>query len=73
MPIQFGNPMRAAAVMALTALSPLAALADDQTDQKETWRLFVADHTEPVVRVLDAANGSELGRFDLSGYARPCR
>ncbi|WP_421871647.1 zinc metallochaperone AztD [Pararhizobium sp.] len=69
MPIQFGNPMRAAAVMALTALSPLAALADDQADQKETWRLFVADHTEPVVRVLDAANGSELGRFDLSGYA----
>jgi YVTN family beta-propeller protein len=66
MPIHLGKPMRAAAVLALTALSPLPAFADDQ---KETWRLFVADHTQPVVRALDAASGSELGRFDLGGYA----
>ncbi|MCV9997783.1 zinc metallochaperone AztD [Pararhizobium sp. YC-54] len=58
--------MRAAAILALTALSPLPAFADDS---KETWRLFVADHTQPVVRALDAASGSELGRFDLGGYA----
>ncbi|WP_455272293.1 zinc metallochaperone AztD [Rhizobium herbae] len=66
MPIHLGKPMRAAAVLALTALPSLPALADDH---KETWRLFVADHTQPVVRALDAASGSELGRFDLGGYA----
>ena len=66
MPIHLGKPTRAAAVLALTALSPLPAFADDHT---ETWRLFVADHTQPVVRALDAASGNELGRFDLGGYA----
>ena len=66
MPIHLGKSMRATAVLALTALSPLPAFADDH---KETWRLFVADHTQPVVRALDAASGSELGRFDLGGYA----
>jgi len=66
MPIHLGKPMRAAAVLALTALSPLPSFADEH---KETWRLFVADHTQPVVRALDAANGNELSRFDLGGYA----
>lgn len=66
MPIHLGKPMRAAAVLALTALSPLPAFADDDT---ETWRLFVADHSQPVVRALDAASGAELGRFELGGYA----
>ncbi|WP_428427948.1 zinc metallochaperone AztD [Pararhizobium sp.] len=64
--IHLGKPMRAAAVLALTALSPLPAFAEDD---KETWRLFVADHTQPVVRALDAASGNEIGRFDLGGYA----
>nr|WP_244506368.1 zinc metallochaperone AztD [Pararhizobium polonicum] len=58
--------MQIAVLLALTALSPLPAFADDHT---ETWRLFVADHTRPVVRALDAASGSELGRFDLAGFA----
>lgn len=66
MPIRFSKPMQRAAVLALTALSPFSAFADDS---KETWRLFVADHTQPVVRALDAAGGSELGRFDLNGFA----
>ncbi len=66
MRIHLGTPMQAAAVAALTALAPFSALADDG---KETWRLFVADHTQPVVRALDAASGSELGRFDIGGFA----
>ncbi len=66
MPTHFGKPMQAAVALALTALSPLPVLADDH---KETWRLFVADHAQPVVRALDAASGNELGRFDLGGYA----
>jgi hypothetical protein len=66
MPIHLGKPMQAVVALALTALSPLPVFADDH---KETWRLFVADHTQPVVRALDAATGNELGRFDLTGYA----
>lgn len=63
MPIYLGKPISAAAVLVLTAFPTFA------DDSKETWRLFVADHTQPVVRALDAASGSELGRFDISGFA----
>ena len=56
----------AAVLAALMALAAAPALAEDHT---ETWRLFVADHTLPVVRALDAKSGAELGRFDLAGHA----
>jgi YVTN family beta-propeller protein len=45
------------------------AFADDDHETKKTWRLFVADHTKPVVRVIDFEDGKELGRYDLKGYA----
>lgn len=35
------------------------AIAEDH-DTKEAWRLFVADHTDPVVRAIDFADGKEL-------------
>lgn len=44
------------------------AFAEDH-ETKEAWRLFVADHTQPVVRAIDLADGKELGRYDLKGYA----
>ncbi|THV23366.1 zinc metallochaperone AztD [Peteryoungia ipomoeae] len=44
------------------------AFADDH-ETKETWRLFVADHTDPVVRAIDFDSGKELGRFDVKGHA----
>lgn len=46
-----------------------AAFADDDHETKEAWRLFVADHTQPVVRAIDLESGKELGRYDLTGYA----
>lgn len=57
-----------AAVAAGIALAASSALADDQ-ETKEAWRLFVADHTLPVVRAIDLDSGRELGRYDLKGYA----
>ncbi|MDX3928960.1 MAG: zinc metallochaperone AztD [Shinella sp.] len=57
-----------AAVAAGFALAASSALADDH-ETKEAWRLFVADHTQPVVRAIDLESGKELGRYDLKGYA----
>lgn len=55
----------AASVFGLMACSTAWA----EGDTVEAWRLFVADHTQPVVRVIDFANGKELGRYDVTGYA----
>lgn len=56
----------ASAVVSLTGFSPVA-LAEEPGN--ETWRLFVADHSQPIVRSIDFESGKELGRFDLEGYA----
>ncbi|WP_411034048.1 zinc metallochaperone AztD [Shinella sp. BYT-45] len=57
-----------AAVAAGLALAASSAFADDH-ETKEAWRLFVADHTQPVVRAIDLESGKELGRYDVKGYA----
>ncbi len=57
-----------AAVAAGLALAAQSAVAEDH-ETKETWRLFVADHTQPVVRAIDLESGKELGRYDIKGYA----
>jgi hypothetical protein len=44
-----------------------AAFAEEENSK--TWRLFVADHSLPVVRAIDLASGKEIGRYDLDGYA----
>lgn len=48
-------------------LSPLALHAEEE--KSAAWRLFVADHTQPVVRAIDLDTAKEIGRFDLKGYA----
>lgn len=53
-------------------LSLLAAgLAASSAHAKETtvWRLFLADHSEPVVHVIDAVEGERLASFDIHGPA----
>ncbi|MBY5639355.1 metallochaperone AztD [Rhizobium leguminosarum] len=45
------------------------AVAEEDHDTKEAWRLFVADHTNPIVRVIDFEDGKELGGYDVKGYA----
>jgi YVTN family beta-propeller protein len=65
------SPTRArlmAAVASAFVLAAPGARADDH-ETKEAWRLFVADHTQPVVRAIDFADGKELGRYDIKGYA----
>ncbi|YCI06686.1 metallochaperone AztD (plasmid) [Ensifer sp. D2-11] len=57
-----------AAVAASAVFAATGAFAEDH-ETKEAWRLFVADHTKPVVRVIDFEDGKELGRYDLKGYA----
>ncbi len=60
----FIRSMRTAAFV--SALVPVPVIADEGG---ETWRLFVADHTLPVVRAIDAKSGAELGSYNLKGYA----
>lgn len=48
-----------AALLAAICASP--ALGD------ETWRLFVADHTEPKVTAVDLSTGAVVNTFELSG------
>lgn len=57
-----------AAVAAGLALAVQGAAAEDH-ETKEAWRLFVADHTQPVVRAIDLESGKELDRYDIKGYA----
>ncbi len=57
--------LRYAAASAGIALS-CQAFAEEE---KQSWRLFIGDHTAPVVRALDLADGKQLGKFDITGYA----
>ncbi|KXF75166.1 hypothetical protein ATN84_21090 [Paramesorhizobium deserti] len=58
-----------AAVAATFVLTAQGALADDDPETKKAWRLFVADHTQPIVRAIDFETGKELGRYDVKGHA----
>jgi YVTN family beta-propeller protein len=51
----------------MSAALPSMAAADEA--QSESWRLFIADHSLPIVRALDLASGKLLGDFDLKGYS----
>lgn len=50
---------------ALLAGLGTTAMAEDLT----AWRLFVSDHAEPVVHVIDAVGGDALATFDIKGPA----
>ncbi|MGI6851108.1 zinc metallochaperone AztD [Mesorhizobium sp. 1B3] len=47
-------------------LAATQALADENT----TWRLFVADHAQPLVQAIDATTGKTLDRFEIKSPAR---
>lgn len=60
-----------ATCLALTL--PLAsgvAQAEESGDSVKEWRLFIADHTQPVVRAINFETGKELGRYDLKAMPR---
>jgi hypothetical protein len=57
-----------ASIAAGIAFVATGAVAEDH-ETNEAWRLFVADHTQPVVRAIDFIDGKELARYDVKGYA----
>ncbi|MDR6819880.1 hypothetical protein J2X76_005077 [Neorhizobium sp. 2083] len=58
-----------AVVAATFFLVGTGAIADEDKETKEAWRLFIADHTHPVVRAIDFSDGRELGRYNVKGHA----
>lgn len=55
-----------ASSLACALLFPFPSFADEG---KESWRLFIADHSLPIVRAIDLKSVKEIGRFDIDGYA----
>ena len=49
-------------------LGSTAGLAAEE-GQVTAWRLFVSDHSRPIVHAIDALNGDTLATFDLRGPA----
>ncbi|NTJ67817.1 hypothetical protein G6M50_20575 [Agrobacterium rhizogenes] len=68
MPNTSSGILLAASSLACALLFPFPSFADDE-NEAESWRLFVADHSLPIVRAIDATNGKEIARFDIDGYA----
>jgi hypothetical protein len=61
--------LRAAGLSAALLGSALVSAAHSEEENQAVWRLFVADHSSPIVRAIDMHSGKELARFDLEGYA----
>jgi len=55
-----------AAALALSVAGGFVSWADEH---HEHWRLFIGDHTLPIVHAIDVETGETLGRFDINNYA----
>lgn len=55
--------------VSLLATGVAAGNAQAHDDETTAWRLFVADHGDPVVHVIDAVEGTLMKSFDVSGTA----
>ncbi|TJW87059.1 MAG: hypothetical protein E5X43_20005, partial [Mesorhizobium sp.] len=55
----------ATAIALLVSLSTSAAHAEEVT----AWRLFISDHADPKVTVIDAIDGEKLDTFEIKGPA----
>ncbi len=58
-----------ASSLAFAPFATLNASAEESQDSRTEWRLFVADHSQPIVRAINFEDGKELARYDLKGYA----
>lgn len=68
----YSRPITSLLASGLTSAAMLMAGFASQAfaeDEKQSWRLFIADHTAPVVRAIDIDSGKQLGQFDITGYA----
>ncbi len=61
--------LTASALAIAATLGGAAALADDDGETVTAWRLFVADHSAPVVKVIDALDGDLIDTFTVKGPA----
>ncbi|RWP41483.1 MAG: hypothetical protein EOR05_31115 [Mesorhizobium sp.] len=59
------NWASATAIALLLSLSTSAAHAEEVT----AWHLFISDHADPKVTVIDAVNGGKLDTFQIKGPA----
>ncbi|MGW6780527.1 zinc metallochaperone AztD [Brucella pseudogrignonensis] len=59
--------MLTASAIAMAAV--LAGGSAKAEDDVTAWRLFVSDHAEPVVNVIDALDGDKLASFKVKGPA----
>ncbi len=59
--------LTASALAMAVCMTGGSALADE--DNVTAWRLFVSDHAEPVVNVIDALDGDKLDTFKIKGPA----
>ncbi|WP_104204570.1 zinc metallochaperone AztD [Billgrantia saliphila] len=55
--------------LTLPLLAAGLAAGSAQAEEATAWRLFIADHSEPVVHVIDAVEGEQLASFDIRGPA----
>lgn len=60
-------PLLLATTIIAGTVAPLTLRAEEEG--RATWRLFIADHTQPTVRAIDLGSDKEIGRFELEGYA----
>ncbi|WP_437614300.1 zinc metallochaperone AztD [Erwinia sp. V71] len=62
------KPLFPLSLLAL-AIGPFAAPAFADNGDVTAWRLFVADHDQPVVNVIDALDGDNIATFTVKGPA----
>nr|WP_244636859.1 zinc metallochaperone AztD [Limoniibacter endophyticus] len=55
-------------MVALMSVAVAGIMAPAVADEQTAWRLFVADHTKPVVHAIDMNDGREIGKFDVKGW-----
>ncbi|HEV2516107.1 MAG TPA: zinc metallochaperone AztD [Devosia sp.] len=58
-------------------LALMTSAAPSLAEEASAWRLFVADHSDPLVTALDVESGKTIGQFQLKGpatlYATPSK
>lgn len=57
------------ATASIAALAAIMAPTCSFAEEKTAWRLFVSDHAEPVINVVDALTGNKIDALPLKGPA----
>lgn len=60
---------RLLAAASIAALAASMATTSSSAEEKTAWRLFVSDHAEPVINVVDALTGNKIDALPLKGPA----